>query len=244
MPDLAYWQWAIAAFSAFSIGIAKTGVPGLGILAVPMFVFAVGDARLSAGWMLPVLLSADLFAVFYYRRHASAKALFSLLPWVALGMGGGAFFLSFPERVIRPTVGGIILAILLIFLLSRRGLNPLPAGTTWHSGVYGAAAGFATMVANAAGPVMNVYLMSRNLPRQEFVATGAWFFLIVNSAKIPVYLNQGLIDSRSLAFDSVLLPASIAGALVGRKVLAIMPEHVFVTSVTVLAFVSTILLFL
>jgi uncharacterized membrane protein YfcA len=244
MADIVWWKWALAAFSAFSIGVAKTGVPGLGILAVPLFVLAVGDARLSAGWLLPLLITADAFAVWYYRKHNATKALFTLAPWVMAGMAIGAAVLGYPEHIIRPVVGGIILTILILFLLRRRGIDLTPRNPTATAGIYGSAAGFATMVANAAGPVMNVYLLSRKLPREEFVATGAWFFFFINLSKFPVYWWRGMISGRSLLFDLMLIPMVIAGALVGRKVLEIMPEHVFITSVTVLAFIATVLLFL
>jgi uncharacterized membrane protein YfcA len=243
MPELSWWQWALAAISAFSVGIAKTGVPGLGILSVPLFVLAVGDARQSAGWLLPLLVVADLFAVVYFRRHASAGALFSLVPWVAVGMGAGALCLSAPERIIRPLVGCIILAILILFLLRQRGVD-LAAHGPVQSGLFGTAAGFSTMVANAAGPIMNIYLLSRKLPREEFVATGAWFFFFINLTKLPVYAAQGMISTRSLLAGAALLLPTVAGALLGRTVLRLMPERVFVQTVIVLALLSTVLMFL
>jgi uncharacterized membrane protein YfcA len=100
------------------------------------------------------------------------------------------------------------------------------------------------MVANAAGPIMNMYLLSKKLPREEFVATGAWFFFVVNLSKIPVYSNLGLFSRQSLLFDAALLPLVVAGALTGRKLLAVMPEKLFVNLVVALAFVATLLLFL
>ena len=72
------------------IGVAKTGIPGFGILAVPLMVLAVGDARHSAAWLLPLLCLADLFAIATYRRHAHARRLFGLLPWVLGGIALGA----------------------------------------------------------------------------------------------------------------------------------------------------------
>ena len=80
----------LGAACAFFAGIAKTGLPGIGILIVPLMVLVVGDARQSAGWLLPVLCSADVFAVLYWRRHPAAKRLFALAPWVLAGMAGGA----------------------------------------------------------------------------------------------------------------------------------------------------------
>lgn len=243
MPDLTWWRWSLIAFSAFSIGLAKTGVPGLGILAVPLAVLAVGDARQSSGWLLPLLIVADLLAVWIFRRNPSARAIFGLAPWVAAGMIAGAFVLGYPEGVIRPVVGVILLAILTLFLLRQRGLDLTPPDAPWTAGVYGTSAGFATMVANAAGPVMNVYLLSRKLPREDFVAASAWFFFFINVSKAPVFWWRGMIDAASLRADAILIPAVIAGALTGRRVLAIMPERVFVAVVTGLALVATLLLF-
>ena len=109
MPQLAAWQWAIGMFCAFSIGVSKTGMPGFGMLSIPFMVFTVGDARLSAGWLLPLLCMADLFAVAYWRRHSAASRLFALAPWVLFGIALGAVALAWPERVLRPMVGAIIL---------------------------------------------------------------------------------------------------------------------------------------
>jgi uncharacterized membrane protein YfcA len=244
MPSLPLWKWLLGAFCAFNIGVAKTGMPGLGILAIPLFVVTVGDARLSAGWLLPILLSADLFAVFYFRRHAAANRLFSLAPWVAAGLIAGSFVLRYDDKVIRPIVGGIILVMLFVYLLRKRAVNPLPTDGAFYSGFYGGFAGFATMVANAAGPIMNVYLLSKKLTREEFVATGAWFFFLVNLSKLPVYIHHGMITQTSLLFDLAMLPASVAGALVGRRILDSIPEKTFEAAVIILAFVATIVLFI
>ena len=219
-------------------------MPGLGILAVPLFVVAVGDARLSAGWLLPVLLTADIFAVISYRKEAAAGALFKLLPYVAVGGALGGAVLSFPEHIIRPLVGAIILACIVLFLLRLRGINLASETGRVHSAFFGSAAGFSTMVANAAGPVMNIYLLSQNLPREQFVATGAWFFFLVNLSKIPIYSWQGLISAQSLSFGAALVAPALAGAFTGRRVIKYIPERLFTTSVIALAVAATVVLFL
>ena len=75
MPEFAPWQWALGMTCAALVGVSKTGVPGLGILVVPLMVLVVGDARLSAAWLLPVLCIADLFAIFYWRRRTKISGL-------------------------------------------------------------------------------------------------------------------------------------------------------------------------
>ena len=158
-------------------------------------------------------------------------------------MAVGAFVLRYDDKVLRPLVGGIILSMLCLFLLRKRSVNPLPTEGAFYSGMYGSFTGFATMIANAAGPIMNIYLLSKRLGREEFVATGAWFFFIVNLSKLPVYVYHGMISRQSLLFDLCLLPASLAGALIGRRVLMKIPQHIFETAVIVLAFFATVLLF-
>ena len=74
---------------------------------------------------------------------------------------------------------------------------------------------------------MNLYLLARRLPKHDFVATGAWFFFVVNLVKLPIYVGHGLIGRRSLLFDLALAPAVVAGALLGRVVLRRMPQAIF-----------------
>jgi uncharacterized membrane protein YfcA len=240
MPHISLTQWLLGALCAVCVGIGKTGVPGLGIMPVPLMVLAVGDARLAAGWLLPMLCTADIFAVFYWRRHAAANRLFSLAPWVLAGMAMGAAALTMNERVLRPIVAGIVLLMLAAYIRRRMQAGEKVAA---HPVPYGVSAGFATTVANAAGPVMNLYLLSKRLPKEEFIATGAWFFFIINLTKIPIYLYHGLISRQSLAFDVSMVPAVLVGALTGRWIVHRIPQHVFETLVILLTAVSTLLLF-
>lgn len=241
MPTFEPWQWLLGALCAFCVGVAKTGLPGLGILIVPMIVLTVGNARSSAAWLLPILCTADIFAVVYWRRHAAAGRLFSLIPWVLLGMAGGAVALNLSEKVLRPLIGGIILVMLIAYLIRRYSKNPSDVAP--HPVLYGAMAGFSTTVANAAGPVMSLYLLSKRLPKEEFVATGAWFFFIINLTKIPIYMWHGLFSRQSLLFDLCMIPAVFAGAISGRKIIDHIPAKVFEALIIILTAVSTLVLF-
>jgi uncharacterized membrane protein YfcA len=240
MPHLEPWQWMLGAFSAVMIGLAKTGAPGLGSVVAPLMVLTVGDARLAAAWSLPILSTADVFAVLYWRRHTEARRLFSLIPWVLAGMVAGGAALSLSEHTLRIIVGVIVVVMLGVFLWRRWKADQQVAS---HPATYGIAAGFASTVANAAGPVMNLYLLSKRLTKGEFVATGAWFFFVVNLMKFPIYFSYHLFTPRSLLFDLYMVPAVLTGALAGLWVVHHTPQRLFEILVILLTAVSLPLLF-
>jgi uncharacterized membrane protein YfcA len=113
-------------------------------------------------------------------------------------------------------------------------------GRWWFVLVTGVLAGFGTMVANAAGPVMSAYLISRGLLKEQFVGTAAWFFFIVNLGKLPVFGQLDMLTLETLRFDAWLVPAVLVGALLGIRVLARIPQGLFDYLVLALAGVAAV----
>ena len=250
MPDLAPWQWALGVFCAFLLGVGKTGAPGVGTLTAPLMVLTVGNARLSPAWTAPILIVADIFAVTYWRRHADAKALFSLIPWVAVGMTAGGFALTLSEQVLRRIVAAIVWTMIGVNVVRRLKSTvnvegyPSTRSRSLRAGapIYGVAAGFATTVATSAGPVMSLYLLTKRLPKERFVATGAWFFFVVNVAKLPIYAFHRLFSTASLTFGAIMVPPVVCGALVGLWLVRRIPQRAFELLILVLTAVSSIFL--
>jgi len=149
----------------------------------------------------------------------------------ALGLG---------ESILRRVIGVIILAMLGVYVRRRMSPGEQPGGS---AGFYGVSAGFATTVANAAGPVMNLYLLTQRLPKDTFVATGAWFFFVVNLTKLPIYGWYGFFSRASVAFDVLMIPAVVIGAMAGRWLLGSIPQKLFDTAVFALTAVSVVFLF-
>lgn len=232
MPELSPLHWLLAALAAVLVGAAKTGVPGLGILAVPLMMWAV-DGGLPGkapgpGALLPLLCLADVLAVWWYRRQAAANRLWGLTPWVVIGLVAGALVMHRASpAALRALVGGIVLAMVALHLWRRRRGEVAVGHRPLHHLAFGLAAGFATMVAHAAGPVMSLYLLSMALPKAEFIGTGAWFFLVINLLKVPWYGLDGLITLPSLTLDLLLAPLVLAGCLGGRRVLDRIPQRGF-----------------
>jgi uncharacterized membrane protein YfcA len=185
-----------------------------------------------------------LFAISYYRRHAQWKRLWELFPFVVVGMLPGYLFLRYvPSEIFRPVLGIIVLALLLTHFVRVGGASAI-LQRGWFTAAAGVLAGFGTAVANAAGPVMSVYLISRKLDKLKFMGTGAWFFFIVNVSKIPFYLWIGVMTPATLQFSVLVAAFVVIGAGIGVLVLKRIPQHVFNMLVLLLAGLAAVQLIL
>lgn len=234
-------QWVVLAASAFAIGLSKTGLPGIGILVVP-FLAMVFPPKASVGLLLPILVFADLFAVGYYRHHGRWQHLAKLLPWAVVGIGIGYLILSkIDNATLKPLIGIIVLGMLGVRLRSILKSDPENLPDHWtFAALMGLMAGATTMMANAAGPVMVLYLLSMHLPRHKFIGTAAWFFFIVNWLKVPLMTNLDMITLESLKMDVMVFPAVVAGAVVGIWLLKRIPQAIFNIVALILAAAAAI----
>lgn len=246
MLDLSPWSWVFLAFSAFLFGMAKTGLPGLASVAIPLAAFVI-PAKASTGLILPLLIVGDIFAVALYRRHAEWPHLIRLLPYTLAGIVIGAVALNHvSDRQLRPIIGGIILSLLALNAWQEKVRDPeagIPSSRLFAGGL-GMAAGITTMMANAAGPIMAIYLIAMRLPKAAFIGTAAWFFFMVNLIKVPFSAGQGLITFHSVGVNLVLVPMVVAGAFAGMRLANRIPEKTFKQIVRWLAALGGLCLFL
>jgi uncharacterized membrane protein YfcA len=165
-----------------------------------------------------------------------------LFPWVVVGILLGCFALDkFSNAEAQQSIGGILLAMVALQFWRRRQPDDLASRlphTGWFVALTGIVAGFATMTANAAGPLMVLYLLAIGLPKLALVGTGAWFFLLVNVFKVPFSLHLGLITTGSLRMDAMLFLPMMPGALLGPVLLKRINQPAFesmVLAFTILA---------
>ncbi len=202
---------------------------------------AVMSAKQSTGAVLMLLVLGDLIAIGWYRRSCEWRLLRLLLPSVLPGLVLGAAFIGLvDDLVLRRTIGAMLAVMAVLQVLRQR--DPARAAPERPSrlvtATVGSAGGFATMVANAAGPVMALYLLYLRLPKQAFIGTTAWFFFVVNLTKLPFAAGLGLIDRASLTLNLVLAPAVILGAVIGIRTVRLLRQHLFERITLVLAFTS------
>jgi uncharacterized membrane protein YfcA len=235
LPSMGPYQWAAAILGATFVGLAKAGIAGVNGLFVGLFALIMPSVRQSSGVVLPLVIFGDWIAVAAYRRHLQWRHLGRLFPWAAGGVVLGYCAMGhFADHTIRTIVGAIIVSMSVISYWRRFRAVPvsddaLPAGRIhWFLGAcMGVLAGFTTLVANAAGPLMAIYLVAMRLPKMEYVGTTAVFFALVNLFKLPFMIDLGLVSLPSVAFDAVLFPAVLIGAVAGRWMLTRINQRLF-----------------
>jgi len=229
MFDLNAVGWFLVGLCAFLVGVSKTGLPGLGILIVPLMAMALPQhARESTGIMLGMLILGDLFAATYYRRIAEWKHVLRLLPPAFLGIVAGWGAMQFvTNEQLKRLIGVIVLGMLALHLWRTRSAEGAIPTQWWFAAILGFLAGVTTMMANAAGPVMVIYLLAMRLPKLAFVGTSAWFFFVVNWLKVPFSAQLDLTTGASVKLGLLMLPLIIVGSLAGIFFLRRIPQKAF-----------------
>lgn len=239
--DLTALQLTLTIVAALLVGFSKTGVPTLGIFVAAMLasVFPASD---SVGLLTPILITGDVIAIVYYRRAVEWKPLFALLPWVLAGMAGGYFVLEYiNNRSLGLLIGTLVLLLIGVHVGRERLERELNVAFTkspaFHA-MLGILAGFTTMVGNAAGSIMSIYLLSKGMNKTSFIGTNAFFFFLVNIIKVPFTAHLGLITADSLTINAWVVPAVAVGAYVGFKIVPYITQKLFQTLILSLAFIG------
>ena len=249
-------QYLLGAIAALIIGFSKTGVPGAGILMVPLMALIFGP-RLSLGATIPMLVLGDCFAVAFYRSYCRWDHLRKLAPWVICGLLFGTALLDYwlshqsKRDYLGPLIGTMVLIMLGLSLLrGKLGDKMVPTSPEGRA-VTGLVAGFSTMVSNAAGPVMAIYMTSTGMAKEQFMGTSAWYFFIFNLSKVPQLVlltlrHPGLpmITGPTLLFNLEMFPVILVGAYFGRWFLPHIPQKPFNNTVLVLAALAAVTLYM
>jgi uncharacterized membrane protein YfcA len=230
-------NYALALVAALCIGLSKAGFSGISMVSVVLLAGIYGP-KASVGLALPLLIAADLIAYPAFIRHGSWRPVWKLLGPALLGIAVGWWVLgSISEMTARRVIGSCVL--LMVVLQALRQWKPASFDRMADSRGFGMGAGvlggFATMLANAAGPVIQLYLMARRIPKMELIGIGARFFLLINLLKVPLNARLALITAESLMENLRLLPAVVLGIFGGKWLLHHVPQVAFEWMVVVFA---------
>lgn len=217
--NISFSAWALAITAALVIGLSKAGIKGIAIVNVTLMALAF-EAKESTGIVVPLLIFGDVFAVIYYNRHAQWSYIIRFLPWMILGIFVGVVLGNdLDENAFKIGMAIIILvSVAMMYWWDRRKSKKVP--THWlFAGIVGMSAGITTMIGNLGGAFSNIYFLAMRVPKNEFIGTAAWLFLIINIIKLPFHIFVWeTITIETLVFDLKLIPAIILGIIVGIKV--------------------------
>lgn len=237
--NLEWSGWVVCAFSVLITGISKAGLGGaLSGLAVPIMAISVGATNATA-IMLPILIFIDFFGFAAWKGKASREEIRLLIPAAILGILAGALtFGLLSENNLKILIG----AIAICFVVQKNINGFLNKESKFYDSemytkIMGWVGGYTSTVAHAGGTPILAYFLSKNLPKQQFVATIVYYFAIVNLLKVPVYWVLGIFSYENIIVSLLLSPLVPVGVCLGVKLIHILPEHYFYkfASLTLLA---------
>lgn len=244
--DLSTTEWILIASAALLIGLSKAGISGLTMLVIPVLASVFGGKE-STGVLLPMLIIGDFFAVWYYKQHAEWKSIKRLLPWTFAGLILGTSVGNLiNDSQFKILLGSLILACIFILVyMEIKGRNLIIAENKAVYIISGIAAGFATMIGNAAGPIFSIYLLASGFKKNSFIGTSAWFFMIVNLSKVPLQVFVWKNISLSSALSALaLLPLIALGVFIGVKIIKKINDRVFKYFIIIMTVVAAVRLFI
>lgn len=229
-PSLTPIYLLLFLLSALTLGMSKAGLNGISLAIIPVMAMIFG-AKESTGVILPMLITADIMAVIYYRRNAVWKHIIRILPWVIIGIFialiTGNLINANQFRIVLLTVVWIMLILMILNDLRKKKSKEIPESKIFAS-IMGLAGGFATMIGNSAGPVFTLYFLAMKLPKKEFIGTGAWLFLLMNTGKFPLhYFVWETINKSTLTLNLIAIPIIACGIFVGIFIVKLLSEKFY-----------------
>ncbi len=238
------FNWGLILLSAFFIGLSKAGLRGIDMMNVTIMAIVFGS-KASTGIVLPLLCVADIVAVAYYHRHAQWNHFWKLIPWMAIGILVGVYVgKDMNEVIFRKIMAIIIITTVIIMVALEIRKNPIIPTNKIFVANMGLAAGFTTMLGNLAGAFSNIYFLAMRMPKNDFIGTASWVFLVINLFKLPfqVFFWKN-ITPESLYTDLLLLPAVLIGFWLGIKIVSKIKEDNYRKIVIVLTFLGALAIF-
>lgn len=248
VPALVFWLFC--GLAVLFQGIGKSGFAGgLGLLSVPMMVLVMPVDKVAAT-LLPILILCDINAVYYHWNNRDwsivlrvfLPSIIGIVLGAALWWRIGAAGVEAWELPLKRLVGIVGLAFACYIFakemsMAWAGRHRLGRRAAWGFGI---AAGFASTLIHAAGPIVNLYIFSQGLGKTLFVGTVAWTFLLINATKLPFYAAAGLVDRSVLVFDLALVPLIPLGSWLGHWMHHRVPERPFNWLVLVLTLLAAV----
>lgn len=229
-------QWlviGVVALVGFSLGLARGGLVGLGPLLSPLLSLVLPSVSAAVGVMLPLLMIADVLALYNFRGEWDTALLKRTLPDALLGVAVGTWMLvSLPGNVLRAALGIFVWLMVAYRFLSERLTHWRYKPCGWHGWLAGVLSGVSSAMFNSGAPPYNAYLLLQRTPARPFVATTIAFFAVLNWIKLPGFILTGVLNAPlllSILWTVIFIPF---GIWVAKRFLARLNQKAFEQLVT------------
>lgn len=212
-------DWILSLLATFLLGMGKSGLKGLGTVIVTLMAIVFGG-KASTGILIPMMITADVFAVIYYHRHTQWFFLKKLLPMMIVGVLIGVWWGNSISELLFKRIMAIfiLISVMVMIWMDRTKTFRIPRHWAFSSSM-GLLSGVTSMIGNLAGAFTSVYLLAIRLPKNEFIGTAAWLFFIINVFKLPFHIySWETVTADTLRINLLLSPAIVLGFLTGVKV--------------------------
>lgn len=224
--------WSMAVLAAMLIGMAKGGLPAVGLLSVPLLSLVISPVA-AAGILLPVYVVSDIFGLYAYRRDYDARIVLIVAAGATVGVGiGWATASIVSEQVVTVLVGTVGLAFAAYLLVRKTGERTRKPGKLGPGLLWSMLAGFTSFVSHAGAPPYQVYVMPLGLPKAVFAGTATIVFAYINAIKLVPYYFLGQLGFDNLRVAAVLVPVAVVAVFAGVRLVRILPEKQFFRLVT------------
>ena len=219
---------AVALLAAAIIGLAKGGLSGLGMLAVPVLALVMSPVQ-AAAIVLPVLIASDIVSVVTWWKAWDLRTFGLMMPGAVAGIALGWATASYvSDDMVRLIVGLISLWFVLRWLMQSKAARA--ARTGQHAGkasFWGAVMGYTSFVSHSGGPPFQIYALPLGLDPKTYTGTNVLTFTTVNLVKLVPYYFLGQLAAGNLISSAALMPVSIAFTFIGAIIIRRMKAEVF-----------------
>ena len=187
-------------------GFALVAVPPLLLIYDPPTVVTLSiSLTLVTGWV--VLIDSW--------RAVQQRTVLALAPWALLGVLVGVAMLRFLDATVIKLLAGTVVVLFALALI--RGWTPSGAQSPVATAIAGTASGALNASTGMAGPPVVLLFAARGFGVQPFRASTVAYFVFVDAFGLAVLALGGIVGRAEFSVAATLLPAALAGTLVGRS---------------------------
>jgi uncharacterized membrane protein YfcA len=220
----------LAIVAVIAGGIASLAGFGIGSLLTPILAFKTGISVAVVGVSIAHLFGTAL-RFFLLRKYLNKQVLISFgLTSAAGGLAGALLHNTFQNIVLTIIFGCLLILAGVSGLTGLSDKLRLKGPLIWLAG--GISGLFGGLVGNQGG-IRSAALLGFKLDKSQFVATATGIALMVDAARVPVYLTLQWDHIVSMwQYIVIMTVGVITGTLAGKKILEKLPENIFKKTVS------------